>query len=230
MQENRKKGILNLQAVRPDLQAILMDDGFQHRAVNPAVKILLTPYENLYTDDFLLPVGNLREPAKNAKRADIIVVTKCPEDVSQAQEKYVIEKLKPLPKQKLFFTKIVYAPFVYRKNDKISINDLKKYEVLLVTGIAQPKPLLQFLTAQKINFTHLSFPDHHYFTKKDHAKIQQIFNGINAPEKIILTTEKDATRLQTKTPLFQLKISVDFFTEKSAQAFEKEVLTLANLV
>ena len=227
VQENRQKGIVHLQSVCKGLQMILMDDGFQHRRIQPKVKILLTPYQKPYTDDFLLPVGNLREGAKNAKRADIIVVSKCPEKLTTTQQKQMIAKINPCENQRVFFTKIAYKPFVINAaGAQISLQALQKYEVLLVTGIANPTPLKDFLTTEKIRFSHFAFPDHHRFTPKDTRKIERFFEQLNAPKKIILTTEKDAMRLQTNAPLFYLQINTAFFSKADEQAFEKEIIRL----
>ena len=206
---------------------ILMDDGFQHRRVQPTVKILLTPYQKPYTDDFLLPIGNLREGAKNAKRADIIILSKCPEKLTTTQQKQMIAKINPRKNQRVFFTKITYKTFVINAaGTQISLQALQKYKVLLVTGIANPTPLKDFLTTQKIRFSHFAFPDHHRFTPKDTRKIECFLEQLNAPKKIILTTEKDAMRLQTNAPLFYLQINTAFFSKTDEQTFEKEIIRL----
>ncbi len=147
-------------------------------------------------DDFLLPTGNLRESRLGAKRANIIVVTKCPFDLEEVEKKNIKRKLQQYKKE-VYFTTISYADKI-SGNQQLSIGELKKFEVLLITGIANPNPLLEFLTEKEIKFTHLKFADHHHFTTKEIEEIKQKFEVINVDKKLILTTEKDYTRLSSK--------------------------------
>lgn len=192
---NRVEGIKKLlEDTSPEV--ILLDDAFQHRKVKGSFYILLTKYNDLFVDDFLLPTGNLRESRSGAKRADVILITKCPANLDNIQQEKIKNKLKKYYKE-IFFTTISYADKL-SGNKEISIDELTEHEVLLVTGIANPKPLTAFLTEKDIAFQHLKFPDHHYFSLTDIQTIQQKFEAINFSKKIILTTEKDYVRLEKK--------------------------------
>ena len=192
---NRVEGVKKLlEDTSPEV--ILLDDAFQHRKVKGSFYILLTKYNDLFVDDFLLPTGNLRESRSGAKRADVILITKCPANLDNIQQEKIKNKLKKYYKE-IFFTTIFYADKL-SGNKEISIDELTEHEVLLVTGIANPKPLTAFLTEKDIAFQHLKFPDHHYFSLTDIQTIQQKFEAINFSKKIILTTEKDYVRLEKK--------------------------------
>ena len=212
--ENRVEGIQQLiQSKSPDI--ILLDDAYQHRKVKGSCYVLLTKYSDLFIDDFLLPTGNLRENRAGAARADVIVVTKCPSNLSILEQDKIKKKLQLFNKP-VFFSTIAYA-------DKISgslnltIDALKSKHLLLVTGIANPKPLLSFLSDNAINFTHLNYPDHHHFTDKNIQDIISKFSEINSKDKLILTTEKDYTRLQNKiTELSYLEIRTAFLNNDAS--------------
>ena len=192
---NRVEGITKLIEDKSP-EVVLLDDAYQHRKVKGSFYILLTKYDDLFVDDFLLPTGNLRESRSGVKRADVILVTKCPDNLSKDARNRIIQKLKKYQK-KVFFTTISY-------NDKTSgrsevlIEDLKDYDVLLVTGIANPTPLLSFLNDKKVNFKHLKFSDHHHFLDKEINNIKDEYSKIKASKKILLTTEKDYVRLENK--------------------------------
>ena len=183
---DRQNGIAILErSIKPDI--ILLDDGFQHRKVTPSYAILLTTFENLYVDDWYLPTGNLRDHRGEAQRADIVIVTKFPDDGSDALRLEVKEKLNLKSKQKLLFSSLVYNDQLGGSGPFKKIEDLKDKEVTLLTGIANPKPLVDFLRKRKISFEHLAFKDHHFFTPKELAVFSKKSN--------ILTTEKDYMRL-----------------------------------
>ena len=211
--ENRVEGIHNLIAQKsPDV--VLLDDAFQHRKVKGSFYILLTKYDDLFTNDFLLPTGNLRESRAGAKRADIIVVTKCPFDLSEDQKENIKNKLEKYKKE-IYFTTISYADKI-AGNHQLPLEELKDFEVLLITGIANPNPLLDFLTKKEIKFTHLKFGDHHDFSPKEITDIQVNYSSINSEKKLILTTEKDYTRLSSKlTELSFLEIETKFIGMKN---------------
>lgn len=181
---------------KPDI--ILLDDAFQHRKVKASTYILLTKWNDLYTDDFLLPTGNLREGKYGSKRADYIIVTKCPKNLSEKQRNRIQQKLKPTKNQRLFFSYIEYDSEL-KGDTNIELSALKNKEITLVTGIANPKPLVNYLKKEGIHFSHIKFPDHHQFKKKDIEKIHQNLHKNKAP-KILLTTEKDYTRLKEHIP------------------------------
>ena len=209
---NRVQGISKLiTEASPDL--VLLDDAFQHRKVKGSFYILLTKYNDLFTDDFLLPTGNLRESKAGAKRADIILVTKCPIDLSESSKNKIRNKLKKY-NTNVFFTTISYDVKT-SGNKSILVDDLKDFEVLLITGIANPKPLLSFLKERNVIYKHLKFSDHHNFTDKEIEKIKKEFSGLNAAKKLILTTEKDYVRLESSIEnLSFLGIQTSFIEEQ----------------
>jgi tetraacyldisaccharide 4'-kinase len=189
---NRVEGItFLLQQKMPDI--ILLDDAFQHRKVRGSFYILLTKFDDLFTNDFLLPTGNLRESRRGAQRADVIVVSKCPENLDRKKQEAIRKKL-DVYKKEVFFTTISYASKLSGHRE-ISIHELKNYQVLLITGIANPTPLLHFLQEKQVPFKHLKFADHHHFSPSEIKSIQSDFDEISSEKKIILTTEKDYTRL-----------------------------------
>lgn len=193
---NRVNGIQQLQKeVNPDV--ILLDDAFQHRRVKAGFYVLLTKYGDLYSDDFVLPTGNLRESRRGVRRADVIVVTKCPENLSELEQERIIKKLAPKENQQVFFSTISYHKETGGKR-QIPLDQLNEYEIVLITGIANPKPLLQFLEEKECKVHHLSFPDHHNFTSHEIKQIQAKFEKLSVEKKIMLTTEKDYMRLSNR--------------------------------
>ncbi|WMW78343.1 tetraacyldisaccharide 4'-kinase [Flavobacterium sp. 20NA77.7] len=178
---------------KPDV--ILLDDAFQHRKVKGGFYILLTAYNDLFVDDFILPFGNLREPSLGKKRADIVVVTKCPTNLDGLQQQNIIDKLQV--ECPVFFSSIVYDDFVYNNVSKINVEAIKNESKLLVAGIANPTPFFDYL--QDKNDQLLTYPDHYFFTKNDCIKIAE-----KATTKKIVTTEKDFVRLNGLLPQNQL--------------------------
>jgi tetraacyldisaccharide 4'-kinase len=186
--ESRSHGIGKLlkNPAAPDV--IVLDDAFQHRKVAAGLYILLTPFGNLYTEDMVLPAGNLREPKLGAKRADIIVVTKCPNNLSLTKQEEIKNRIAPKERQRVFFSRIAYSDRIFGKNSFFPLQDLQKRNFTLVTGIANPKPLVKYLKAHHLKFEHLRFPDHHNFNSKDLKEL--------GSKELILTTEKDYMRLK----------------------------------
>jgi tetraacyldisaccharide 4'-kinase len=191
---DRVNGIISLRKLNEPPEIILLDDAFQHRKVKPGLSILLTSFHDLYADDLVLPSGNLRENRKGAKRANIIVVAKCPSNISIEDQLHITKKLKLRKGQLIFFSTIVYGASLVGGNKELSISKLNEYNILLVTGIANSKPLEQYLERLKIDFDHLKYRDHHNFSKLDMEKINHKFESIKKSKKIILTTEKDYVR------------------------------------
>ncbi|WP_317192721.1 tetraacyldisaccharide 4'-kinase [Gelidibacter pelagius] len=185
---DRVHGISQLTALGKPPEIILLDDAFQHRKVKAGFNILLTAFDDLYTDDILLPTGNLREPRQGAKRADIIVVTKCPENLSEERKRQIENDINPLARQEVFFGRIVYSKSVRNNGDQLDLETLKSRPFTLVTGIANPKPLVAHLKSLGLDFDHLKFKDHHDFSENDIAGLKQ--------KPLIVTTEKDMVRLQ----------------------------------
>ncbi|QTE22755.1 tetraacyldisaccharide 4'-kinase [Polaribacter cellanae] len=210
---NRIKGIGRLIADN-NAEVILLDDAFQHRKVKGSFYILLTKFDDLFVDDFLLPTGNLRESSSGAKRADVILVTKCPNNLNVYEQERIKEKLSIYNKP-VFFTTITYAGTL-SGSTIISMEELKNYEVLLITGIANPKPLEDFLKSERICFRHLKYPDHHHFSNREIKDIHRRFEEITSVKKIILTTEKDYVRLVDKiNNLYYLPIETSFLNNEN---------------
>lgn len=213
--EKRVRGIEILkQKFSPEV--VLLDDAFQHRKVKAGLNILLTKYGDLYSEDFMLPTGNLREFTTGAERAAIVVVTKCPSDLSEIEQDEIREDLKLKPFQQLFFSFIEYGEYVVNASEKIPFQKLIGEKITLVTGIANPKPLLSFLNKEGINYTHHNFRDHHNFSEAD-------INRFSA-DPFILTTEKDYMRLKNlvaQQALFYLPIEMKFL--KDAEEFEHQL-------
>jgi tetraacyldisaccharide 4'-kinase len=194
---DRINGIKKLKKINPKIDVILLDDAFQHRKVKGGYNILLTAYDNLYVNDTMLPTGDLREKVHGAKRANIIIVSKCPKDLTGQEQFEITQKLNPEKKQSVFFSSIAYSNMVINTFDKISITELGEYKVLLVTGIANANPLIKHLENEDIQFEHLKYSDHHDFSLKDKKRIFEKFELMLSDKKIILTTEKDFVRAFT---------------------------------
>ncbi|MBI3140035.1 MAG: tetraacyldisaccharide 4'-kinase [Sphingobacteriales bacterium] len=192
--EERIEAIPQLLHDRPGTEVIILDDAFQHRSVRAGLNILLTDYNNLFTRDFYLPTGDLRDLKSGYKRADIIVVTKCPKDLDEAERKKLAEEIRPLPGQQLFFTAIEYSrPYHIITKEERGLE--KNVDILLVTGIANPRPLKKLLEEHSNTYQMIQYADHHIFTIDDLRDIRQSFQKLTARNKVILTTEKDAVRL-----------------------------------
>ena len=192
--EERLLAIPQLLHDKPATQAIILDDAFQHRSVKCGLNILLTEYANLFTGDFYLPTGDLRDLKSSYKRAEIIVVTKCNPDINATEKQKVINEIKHLPHQSIFFTTIEYGNIYHICSNKI-IGLAAKTEVLLVTGVANPRPLKNMLEKLTSSYHMIRYADHHIFTIDDLNEIREKFAKMVTKDKIILTTEKDAVRL-----------------------------------
>ncbi len=215
---NRKNGIEQLLSQSNKPQVVLLDDAFQHRKVKAGFYILLTAYNDLYVDDFILPTGNLRESWNGAKRANIIVITKCPVEISEIEQNKIINKLRLTNNQKVFFTFIDYDESVFSKEKSLHVSDIKNIDKLFLAGIAKPESFFAYL--QPENEECLLYPDHHHFTENDLIKIRE-----KTKNKIIITTEKDYVRLSGKLPndsLFYLPIKSKFVN--NGNDFDKKIL------
>ncbi|MGN6212997.1 tetraacyldisaccharide 4'-kinase [Parafilimonas sp.] len=230
--EERIVAIPQLLHDKPGIQVIILDDAFQHRAIKAGLNILLTVYDDLYTDDFFFPTGDLRDQKVSAKRADIIVVTKCPLNLSAAEKEKIIQQLNPLENQRVFFTAIQYqTPYhIISKNKKpVSLND----EVLLVHGIANPQPLKNYISEISAAYDEVSYSDHHIFSIDDLKDINKKFTKIQSNNKLIITTEKDAVRLLKfkeqllNIPLYVLPVKPVFLFD-SAEVFNNTVTDFVN--
>ena len=224
--EERLVAIPQLLHDRPDTQAMILDDAFQHRAVKAGLNILLTEYNNLFTRDFYLPTGDLRDLKSSYKRAEIIVVTKCKPNLTETEKQKVIKEIKPLSHQHIFFTAIEYGQLYHISNNNV-LNHEAKTEVLLVTGIANPKPLKKMLEEHSNSYHMLQYSDHHIFSIDDLNEIKKRFDRIETKNKIILTTEKDAVRLAkfpeiAAWPFFVIPVRHHFLFEEG-EKFDKLV-------
>lgn len=192
--EDRIEAVGQLLHDRPQTELIILDDAFQHRAIRAGLNILLTDYSNLYTRDFYLPSGDLRDLKASAKRAHWVVVTKCPEAMNETEKQRVQKELRLRPDQELFFACMDYSePYSIKSNETKAL--ASNEEVLLVTGIANPKPLQRYLEQACKSYQLQAFSDHHIFTIDDLREIKRRFEAMAAEKKRILTTEKDAVRL-----------------------------------
>lgn len=197
---DRQNGITQLLNLNNAPEVVLLDDAFQHRKVKAGFNILLTTYSQPYFKDMVLPTGNLREPKSGAKRADIIVVTKCPEYIGETEKNIYKKQIAPLPHQQVFFSAISYSERVISQRETLKLDGLEHFT--LVTGIANAMPLVDFLKGKNLNFEHLNFKDHHNFSEQDIEMLTE--------KQRIITTEKDFVRLQKhdvlKGKLFYLPI------------------------
>lgn len=192
--EERMVAIPQLLHDRPHTRAIILDDAFQHRFVRAGLNILLTDYSNLFTRDWWLPSGDLRDAPSSYRRADIIVVTKCREDLGADERREIAAEIKPLAHQRIFFSAIRYDdPYHITRRTPVVIDE--RMEVLLVTGIANPAQLKRWLNDRCRAYYEMVFSDHHIYSIDDLKAIIRRFTGIQAADKLILTTEKDAVRL-----------------------------------
>ncbi len=214
--EKRKLGLkkINQLSIQPDI--LLLDDIMQHRYIRPQKMILTTTYKKPYFNDFLIPQGSLRENKSGIKRAQIIVVTKCPLDLSVFEQEKIKNKIKPLPYQYVFFSKIEYSKKIINNKNEKFLKSLKT-KFLLITGVANPKPLIEFLEEEKFKFEHLKFSNHHQYCLVEIEKIK-------VKNKLILTTEKDFWKLEpyfNSNILYYLPIKMSFFNNSETQRFHK---------
>lgn len=229
---NRKNGIRKIMKQFPETEVILLDDAFQHRQIIPGLSILLSDYGRLMTRDHMLPYGNLREKISNMRRADVIIITKSPAGMLPMQKRLIVKEIAKAPYQNLFFTTVIYgtpqplgdgsaqAAPVFSEPDSTGI--------LLVTGIANPYPLKEYIHTLAGEIIHLKYPDHHKFNEKDIEAIGESFKRLVSPAKYIITTEKDAVRLAAftgiadsqHTPVYYIPIDIDFLYDSKSN-FDK---------
>ena len=225
--EERLVAIPQLLQEKPGTEVIILDDAFQHRQVKAGLNILLTEHKNLYTRDFLMPAGDLRDIKGSSKRADIILVTKCKQGLNEADRLNLVRELRPVVGQSVFFTEMIYSK-PYHLFTKHTFTIQPATEVLLICGIANPKPLKEYLTKLVHTYDMLRYPDHHIFHSDDLADIGKQFAKLTSSNRIILTTEKDAVRLQKfetelkDFPIYILPVQHSFLFDQ-AEEFNKIV-------
>ncbi len=215
--EERVRGIQQLETIKEVPEVILLDDAFQHRKVTAGFYVVLTKFDELFSNDFILPTGNLRERRKGVERADVVVVTKCPSNLSDIDQKETKQLVERYFKGPIFFSTINYSTTLKsNKEFHISTSDLNTYDVLLITGIANPKPLLEHLSSLNCKFKHVSFSDHHHFTSEEILDLKQQFESMKSKNKIMLTTEKDFVRLSNSIEeLHYLEIETKFTNQRN---------------
>ncbi len=232
--KDRCHGIDKLMETDGKIDLILLDDAFQHRYVKPGINILLVDYHRLIIYDQLLPAGRLREPLNGKDRADIVIVTKCPKELKPMEYRVITKAMALYPYQQLFFTTLEYSPLkAVFKEAKSTIPQLKKLQnthVLLLTGIASPKQMEHDLSPLTSHLQSLTFGDHHDFSEKDIRLINSTFEDMPQP-KCIITTEKDATRLQlvkslsneVRQHLYVLPVTIAFMQDQ-AETFNHHII------
>ena len=202
---NRVNGVNSILRTKPDIEVIILDDGFQHRKIKPGLSIILCDYNRPFINDHLMPYGNLRESRSNVSRADIIIVTKSPADISPISRRIITEDIGKAPFQKIFFTSIIYKdplPVFAPVDEPVPrLKDIKPEEngVVLVTGIAAPDPFKEYISRFYGEIIHLRFPDHHSFDENDLKRISMTREGLKSDRRHIITTEKDAVKLREFT-------------------------------
>jgi tetraacyldisaccharide 4'-kinase len=234
--ENRVIGAENLLSLKNEIipDVVLLDDAFQHRKISPGINILLIDYTRQIKNDSLLPVGRLRERVVQMRRANLIIFTKCPNEITPIMRRILMKDVDLKPYQKLFFTTLCYQklePVFDGKEMDSNFYDNKLFSMLIVTGIAAPKPVHDYLKQFSKQIEILVFPDHHNYSNDNILSITQKFESINSANKIIVTTEKDAMRLKNideisdeiKAALYYLPVKVKFLDDEGKE-FNNKIL------
>jgi tetraacyldisaccharide 4'-kinase len=224
---SRVGGVRKIMELAPATDLIILDDGFQHRSINPGFSIILSDYERPVMRDYLLPFGNLREDKSNMRRADIILITKCPKNLNPIQRRLIVKEMGKAAYQNLFFTSLSYKaplPVFPGLNAELTRLDLSRSagsSIVLITGIANPKPLKQYLLKFFSEITELTYPDHYSFREKDIDVIALAFYNLKSASKYLITTEKDAVRLREfndleeplRSALYYIPVGIHFLNE-----------------
>ena len=229
--EDRVLAIPRILGAHPETDVILMDDAYQHRGIRAGLSILLTEYSNLFTRDYIMPIGWLREEKSNYKRADIIIISKCPLTLSKPEKDVIITEIRPYPYQKIYFSAIQYGPLYSFYDVRLKLELNKDTDVILVCGIAKHEDLKNYLQSKAGNVYVRSFADHHNYDRYDLESIRETITSVGAGKKIIVTTEKDAARLgehgdwflQNKIEIFVQPVTVGFLFNE-AEKFNADIL------
>lgn len=225
--EQRAIGIPMMVGDHPDLGLIVLDDAFQHRSVRPALNVLVTDFKLPFTQDYLLPGGRLREWRSSSKRADVIIVSKCPANMSLDERNQLKKDINPLPHQKVYFSYYQYGTpyYMYDASKKITLD--AETDVVMLTGIAKPEYLEDYLH-EKVHFVNPhTYEDHHVFNPHEVSQVNRALQELHSPKKIVLTTEKDSTRLDAhrdflmneNIPIYIIPIHVVFFEDSDNEPF-----------
>lgn len=233
--EDRVKGIERIRQINPNINLIILDDGFQHRYVKPLLSIVLTDYALPYYEDKMLPYGRLRESPAAITRADVVIITKCPENVRPIDFRVITKKLDLIPEQKLFFSRISYERlrpiFSTSVRSTPILADLDKDDaVLAISGIGNPRPFVRYIKSFNASVRVNVFPDHHDFTRHDLELIKNRFETMNGKRRLIVTTEKDAVRL-LNNPYFPQELKAHIFYQPIAVEFMRtEAMSFAETI
>ena len=226
VEKDRNKGVQKIMNDFPEIDVILLDDGLQHRWINPGFKIVITPYHKPYFNDYLFPFGSLRENKSGANRSDIIIVSKCPENMNPTEKKGMKSELHLFENQSAFFSSIKYSNLRCMTSSEFLV-DFEDYSITLVTGIADPLLIIDYFKNKEQEVRHLNFADHHKYTLSDIQKILNEYNKDKSIKKLILTTEKDAVKLMEfenhfgDVNMYILPINIAF---ERQEEFEKQIL------
>jgi tetraacyldisaccharide 4'-kinase len=236
VEANRVKAVKKLSSMDTPSGIILLDDAFQHRPIKCGLNILISEFDHIYFNDFLLPVGRLREGKGGAHRADIIIISKTPEKTTPVEIRNVMKDVNPLPHQYVFFSYLKYGELYSISNaeEKIStLNDLFRYRLVVFTGIANAEPMITYLKEYSAGVSHLPFNDHHDFTENDIFNIRKYYESFEGGNKLIVTTEKDLMRLKQpeiwtiaeRMNIFVLPVEVTF--KDKTEEFNEIILKYA---
>jgi tetraacyldisaccharide 4'-kinase len=233
--ENRLLAIPDILGAMPYNQCILLDDAMQHRTVNPGLSIMISQYEKPFYKDYIIPAGRLREPRSGYKRADIIVVSKCPATITDIEKNEIIQQIKPYKYQHVYFSTLKYGSIYPMFNHLAPIHQFKEYDIFILTGIADNQKVIQHCKSIGKEVFSFDYKDHHYFDRYDIEKVSDLFSEISNPNKIILTTEKDATRLalekefiwQKNLPIYILPVQVEFIGNDKNR-FDADIIQYIN--
>jgi len=229
--ENRQRGIENIEQLENPPDIVLLDDAFQHRYVKPGLNILLTDYFHPYWKDYLLPMGGLRDSKSQVNRADIVIVSKTPKSISPIKKRIIKKELNLYPYQNLFFTTIKYGNIIkFGSSKELQIDE--DYSILMLTGIAKSKHLKTHLNIHYKEVVGMKFNDHHSYSETDVKNIINTFEEIDNPKKIIVTTLKDAVRLKdnrifdelSKLPIYYQAIEIGFLNKDDKKEFNELIL------
>jgi len=214
---NRVHGVDKILEKNPETDVIILDDGYQHRSITPGFSILLSDFDRLFVRDHMIPFGNLRESKGNMRRADIILITKSPENITPMQRRLIVKEVDKAPYQNLYFTSIKYEdplPLFFSNETEETHLDITKCidcGIVLITGIANPIPLKDYLKPLAGEIIHLSYPDHYNFKEMDINNIYSAYKDLKSPKKYLITTEKDAVRLREFTNIAEPIRSAFFY-------------------
>ncbi len=222
----RVSGVKSILIEHPDTEVIILDDAFQHRSITPGFSILLSDFNRPILRDHMLPYGNLRESMDNMRRADVILITKTPDDLSAIQRRLIVKEWNKADYQNLYFTSISYQTPVPVFNDlqilsNSGISGFDDCGIVLITGIANPLPLKEFLSKDHKEIIHLEFPDHHNYDEKDLLNISAAFGNLKSIKRFLITTEKDSVRFKEftniaepiKSAFYYIPIGISFLNE-----------------